>query len=325
MSAHWTGESRAGETRVSGLHRFHGGAARETYRFDATHQGETRGFVVRRDPAASLITTSRAVEFHVLQRAHAAGLPVPEPMLLDASGAQLGAPGFVMHEVADGRAAGLFDTAPYGAAAGETGRALFSALGRLHALTPDSHDLAALPFQDAPARLAHWKAEIATHRLRAEPVATAAIRWLEANMPPPSGPPAIVHGDFRSGNFLVDGQNRLLAILDWEMAHIGDPYEDLAWAMDPLWSHGDSSRAAATLPHAEAIRCWEESSGRRFDPGLFGWWRLFAGVEGLAIWITSAHEVAKGRTTDPVMTFAGVVPYRFHNAQVARMLKEAGR
>ncbi len=310
------------DAKVTGLSRFHGGAARETYRFEATFDGRTEGLVVRRDPPASLITTSRLVEYHVLQRAHAAGLPVPEPLLLDEAGTRLGAPGFIMHEMPGGRAAGLFETAPYGPAADATGHALFSALGRLHALTPDQRDLSVLPVQDAAARLAHWKAEIASHRLRPEPIAAAAIRWLEAHMPPPSGPPAIVHGDFRSGNFLVDGSNRLLAILDWEMAHIGDPYEDLAWALDPLWSHGDSARAAATLPRAEAIRCWEESSGRRFDAGMFRWWQLFAGVEGLAIWISSAHEVAKGHTADPVMTFAAVLPYRIHNAQVATMLKE---
>lgn len=317
LSAHW-GEA----VTVAALNRFHGGAARETYRFEATRGGRTEGLVVRRDPASSLIATSRSVEYHVLGRAHGAGLPAPEPLLLDADGSRLGSPGFVMREVPGGRAAGALDPDPYGEARDETGRALLAALGKLHALVPDAGDLAALPFQDAAGRLAHWKSEIAAHRLHPEPIAAAAIRWLEANLPEPSGPPAIVHGDFRSGNFLVDEANRLLVVLDWEMAHIGDPYEDLAWVMDPLWSHGDLDRVAGTLPRAEAIACWEQASGRRFDPALFRWWRMFAGVEGLAIWITSAFEVAHMRTVDPVMLFAGIYPYRFHNLQIAGMLKE---
>jgi aminoglycoside phosphotransferase (APT) family kinase protein len=250
---------------------------------------------------------------------------VPEPLFLDAHGTDLGTPGFLMREVAGGRAASPFEPLPYGEAAAETGRALFTALGQLHALAPDTADRAALPAQDAAARLAHWKADIAAHRLRPEPIAEAACRWLEAHLPPASGPPALVHGDFRSGNFLVDSDNWLLALLDWEMAHIGDPMEDLAWALDPLWSHDAPDRAAGTCARADAIAAWETASGRRFDTEQWAWWRLFAGYQGLAIWIRSSFEVARGRTIDPAILFAGLYPYRFHNAQVARMLQELAK
>jgi aminoglycoside phosphotransferase (APT) family kinase protein len=306
---------------VEGLTRFHGGAARETWRFSAQRGAIRDGLVVRRDPASSLITTSRAAEFHVLARAFAAGLPVPEPLLLDASGAQLGTPGFVMREVPGGRAPSLFDADPYGEARAETGAAVFAALGRLHALPPDDADRAALPTMGPAARLAHWRAEIDAHALQPEPVAAAALRWLEAHAPAPSGPPALVHGDFRSGNFLVDGDNRLLALLDWEMAHLGDPMEDLAWAMDPLWGHGAAGLVAATLPAEAAIAVWAVASGRRFDTAAWPWWRLFAAVQGLAIWMSSGFEVAERRTVDPVMTFAGLYPYRFHNAEAAALLR----
>jgi aminoglycoside phosphotransferase (APT) family kinase protein len=306
---------------VSALSRFHGGAARETWRFTArTDEGST-GLVARRDPGSSLITTSRAAEYHVLARAHAAGLPVPEPLLLDRTGKRLGTPGFVMREVPGGRATSVFEENPYGDARAETGRDIFSAIGRLHALRPDAADSAALPAMPAAARLAHWKSELEAHSLRPEPVARAALRWLEAHVPPPSGPLAIVHGDFRSGNFLVDSDNRLIALLDWEMAHLGDPMEDLAWAMDPMWGHDLPDLVAATLPRDEAISVWEQASGRHFDHAAWAWWRLFAAVQGLAIWVSSAFEVAQRRTVDPVMTFAGIYPYRFHNATAAAMLK----
>lgn len=308
--------------QVSGLVRFHGGAARETYRFDAAHAGRSHGLVARLDPPASLIDTSRRVEYHVIGRAHAAGLPAPEPLLLDADGSRLGAPGFIMHEVAGGHAGALSEPQPYGPDASDAGRKLFAALGRLHALTPDATDRAILADHGAAARLAHWKGEILAHQIRAEPIAMAAIRWLEANLPPPSGPPAIVHGDFRSGNFLVDDANRLLVILDWELAHLGDPYDDLAWVLDPFWSHNNSDLAAGLLPRAEAIRVWEQASGRRFDPEIFRWWQLFAGVQGLAIWITSAELARSGKSFDPVNSFASIVAYRFHNLQVVKMLRD---
>lgn len=300
--------------------RFHGGAARETWRFRARSAAGEEWLVVRRDPPATLIETARAVEFHALARAHAAGLAVPEPLFLDADGTALGAPAFVMRAVDGGRAPGLFDIDPYGATREATGHAFFAELGRLHALVPDAADRAALPLHNAGARLAHWAGEIARHAFRPEPVAAAAQRWLERHVPAPSGPLAIVHGDFRSGNFLVGDRGQLLALLDWEMAHVGDPMEDLAWAADPLWSHGTPALAGGMLPHEAMIAAWEAASGRRFDLRAWGWWRLFAGFAGLAIWISSAHEVARMHALDPVLAFAGFYPYRFHNAHVAAML-----
>ena len=312
------------DVRVDQLSRFHGGAARETYRFVSHTARGQQALVLRRDPVSSLIRTSRAAEFHILERAFKAGLPVPQPLFLEADGLAFETPGFIMAEIPGGRAPSLFEEYPYAENRAETGAQLFDSLGKLHALEPDAADAAALPVQDAASRLAHWKAEVRANSIRPEPVVTAAIRWLERNMPAQSGPPALVHGDFRSGNFLVDGDARLLAILDWEMAHIGDPMEDLAWVMDPLWGHGAADLVAATLPPAEAIARWEASSGRQFECDSWPWWRMFAGVAGLAIWISSSFEVANHRTVDPVMTFAGFYPYRFHNAQVARMLQDYG-
>jgi aminoglycoside phosphotransferase (APT) family kinase protein len=314
-------EAWATEVRVDGLARFHGGAARETWRFTAHSRSASEGLVVRRDPPASLIETSRAAEFHVLKRAHGGGLPAPEPLMLDADGRHLGRPGFVMREIAGGHAANPFEPDAYGAAGVGTGRALFTALGRLHALVPGPHDFDALPHMDAATRVAHWQAEIARHRIRPEPIAEAAGRWLARHVPAPSGPPAIVHGDFRSGNFLVDADNRLLAVLDWEMAHIGDPAEDLAWAMDPLWGHGMPGRVAGTCTRADAFAAWEAASGRRLDQADQAWWALFAAFQGLAIWISSAGQVAHGRTSDPAMIFAALLPYRAHQADAARLLK----
>ncbi len=308
--------------QVSHLERFHGGAARETFRFRAQSDDGDSWLVLRRDPAASLISTAREVEFHALARAHAAGLPVPRPRYLETGAEAFGAPGFLMDAIEGGRASGLFEEDPYGAARGATGTALVAALGRLHRLVPDAEDMKHLPFQDAGLRLAHWRLELERHELRPEPVAHAALRWLERHLPGPSGPPAFVHGDFRSGNFLVDANNQLLAILDWEMAHIGDPLEDLAWLADPLWAHGQPDLVGAMLPLPEVIRTWEAHSGRRFDASLFAWWRLFAGFQGLAIWITSGFEVARMQSVDPVLVFSALYPYRAHNASVARMLKE---
>ncbi len=306
---------------IANLRRFHGGAARETYRFDAVHSdGRSEGLVLRRDPASTLIETDRTTEFRALQAFHGGAVPVPEPLFCEAGDA-LGTPGFIMREVPGGRAASLLEPEPYGDHAAAIGTALFTTLGTLHQQDPVALGLAVpSPADAARHRLDHWRAAFIEDRRRPEPVVEAAFRWLDRT---PVSPPArvtVVHGDYRSGNFLFDGP-KLLAILDWEMVHAGDPLEDLAWVMDPLWAHG-SERPAATIPEAEAIRAWEAASGLIAAPEALRWWRVFAQVQGLVIWISSAREIIEGRSCDPVLAFASVMPYRFHVATLARTLQD---
>ena len=305
---------------VTGLRRFHGGSARETFRFDAASCGTTRGLVLRRDPASSLIETDRSIEFAALQAFYGSAVPVPEPLLLD-TGDALGSPGFIMAEVPGVRAAGLFDAEPYGERASQVGWQLFTILGHIHCEVPRRlAELLPAPADPAAARLDHWRRTIEADALGPEPVAWGAIRWLERHLPPPPERPGIVHGDYRSGNFLYDDAMTIRAIVDWEMVHIGDVHEDLGWAMDPLWAHG-SDRPAATLPAGDALTAWERAGGHRVDPARLRWWRVMAQLQGLAIWISSAREIADGRSTDPVLVFAGLYPYRFHNRSLAHTLQ----
>ena len=85
--------------------------------------------------------------------------------------------------------------------------------------------------------LDHWEAIIDLDALEPLPIIRAAIRWLRANPPPPAQRVAIVHGDYRSGTVMHDGAGGMRAMFDWEMAHLGDPLEDLGWALDPIWDH----------------------------------------------------------------------------------------
>lgn len=306
---------------VDGLKRFHGGAARETFRFDAigTASGRREALVLRRDPASSLIETDRAVEFRALQAFAGSAVPVPETLWCETDPRCFGAPGFIMREIAGGRAAGLLEPEPYGDDAAALGMAVFAALGAIHRCDPAAAGLVAMaPGNAARLRLAHWRASFEADRFRPEPVIEAGFRWLERTAVLAAQRVSIVHGDFRSGNFLFAGA-RLLAVLDWEMVHAGDPLEDLAWAMDPLWSHA-SGRAGAMLADAEAIDVWETASGLRADPAALCWWRVFAQVMGAAIWISSAREIIDGRSHDPVLAFAGLVPYRYHVLTLARSL-----
>jgi aminoglycoside phosphotransferase (APT) family kinase protein len=146
---------------------------------------------------------------------------------------------------------------------------------------------------------------IANDALHPQPIAEATRRWLERNLPEPANRLALVHGDYRSGNFLYTEEGVIRGILDWEMAHIGDPLEDLAWSLDPLWSWPERELAGSLLPRERAIRIWEEASGMTVDRGAFRWWQVFASYKGLAIWISSTEDFVNGASKEPILAVAG--------------------
>jgi aminoglycoside phosphotransferase (APT) family kinase protein len=317
--------------QVSDLARIPGGASRETYRFRARYdagKGEVeRALILRRDPPASLIETDRTTEFRAYQAFHRLGLPVPEPVALELETAALERPFFVMEEITGCEVASILNPDPYGAYRGKIGKQFWSVLGSIAKADVDAIGLGDLEgTRDTREawrhEVARWEKVIDEDEREPQPIARAAIRWLKRNPPPPAQKISVVHGDYRTGNFLFNAQGDIRAILDWEMAHLGDPLEDLGWALDPLWAHGDPSRPAGLVARAEALHIWEEASGLRADPGALAWWETFASLKGLAIWISAACEYAEGRNTDPVNAFSGWYCLAFHNKVLAERLSQ---
>jgi aminoglycoside phosphotransferase (APT) family kinase protein len=318
----------APELEVTGLARIPGGASRETYRFRARYGGRDRGLILRRDPPASLIETERANEFRAYAAFHRLGFPVPEAIALELDGGMLDRPFFIMEEIEGCEVASILMPDPYGAHRDRIGQQFFSLLGRIAKTDPAEIGLADFDgAQDVRGcwrnELTRWEKVIDEDESEPQPIARAALRWLARNPPPPAQKISLVHGDYRTGNFLFDAQGEIRAILDWEMAHLGDPFEDLAWALDPLWAHGDPSRPAGTIARDEAIALWEASSGLKVNADAFVWWEIFASLKGLAIWISAAREYAEGRNSDPVNAFSGWYCLAFHNKVLADRLSGA--
>jgi len=295
---------------IEDLARISGGASRETYRFDAVVAGERRPLIVRRDPPGSLIETDRRSEFLALKSFHGQGVAAPEPLILELEGAELERPFFVMARIDGGATASPFAPDPYAPHAARLGEDFFGTLGRIAKADPSSLPIAEVC--EAPAldqcwkrELDYWSNVIETDEQHPQPIVRAAIRWLYSHPPPPAQKLSVVHGDYRSGNFLHDGEGRIIAVLDWEMAHLGDPLEDLGWALDPLWRHTEDGRVAGMVTRDEAFRIWEQASGLKVDPAGFVWWELFASVKGQAIWISSAKEFKDGGYREPILCFSG--------------------
>ena len=200
--------------------------------------------------------------------------------------------------------------APYADQRQTIGERKWTILGQLAALDPDA--LGLTNFMDVPEldgcatrELDYWAGVIDADALHPQPIAEAAIRWLRREGPPATQRLSLVHGDYRSGNFLFTEHGEIKAVLDWEMAHLGDPLEDLAWSLDPLWAWPEQRLAGGLLPREEAIAVWERASGMRVQREAFRWWQVFASLKGLAIWISSAEDFVNGTTKEPILAVAG--------------------
>lgn len=318
----------SGPVVLTAPERIFGGASRQTFRFDAVRDGVTHPLILRKDPAASLIDTERRLEFAAYRSFAGTGVPVPAALLLEEDGATLGSPFFVMGRI-DGAVAGSpFQPDCYQPHAAALARQFFTHLGAIARPDPAGLPLAQVcpapdPSTAALRELDYWAGVLDTDSAEPQPIALAAIRALRRTPPPPPARLCVVHGDYRSGNFLHDGAGTITAILDWEMAHIGDPHEDLAWALDPMWSHYPHQPLAG-IPRAEAIGLWEAASGLTFDPAAHAWWSLFAAVKGIAIWTSAGRAFASGANMDLVNAWSAWYCTQFHDRQIAaRLLEEA--
>ena len=296
--------------QVTMIARIPGGASRETYKFDVEAGGKTRGLILRRDPVGSLIDTERKLEFLAFRSFYGCGLPVQEDVALEEDGAELERPFFIMGRIDGGKAQSPFTVPPYGEHAIAIGEQFYGHLGKIAAADPATLPIAAAtpsPSLDGcwKAALDYWEGVVDADEEHPQPIVRACIRRLRANPPPPAQKLSVVHGDYRTGNFMHDGAGKVIALLDWEMAHIGDPLEDLGWAMEPLWCYGETERVSGMLPKAQAIAVWEASSGLKVDLAALAWWDLFASVKGQAIWTSSAKEYRAGGLKDPVLGLSG--------------------
>lgn len=320
------------DVAVSGLERISGGASRETYRFELQWNdagvAHARKMILRRDPPASLIDTERRVEFEAYRAFRGTAVPVPEMLWLEEDARHLDHPFFVAEEIAGFQASPqmLFSGA-FDAVLPHVADRKWTILGEIARADPVAMDLTSVmpaPALDACWRreLDHWEALIDRDAADPLPVTRAAIRWLRANPPPPAQKLSVVHGDYRTGNFLYDPAGDIHGVLDWEMAHLGDPLEDLGWSLQPVWSFGRTGLAGGLVPQDQAVAIWERASGLKADPDALRWWILFNCVKGQGIWVGSAAAFINGGNKAPIMIYPA---WWLINSQERAMLQVMGR
>ncbi|HYD44106.1 MAG TPA: phosphotransferase family protein [Phenylobacterium sp.] len=321
------------EVAVSDLSRISGGASRETYRFrldwrDAAGSAASRLLILRKDPVDSLIDTERRTEFSAYRAFHGSAVPVPEMLYLEEDERHLGSPFFVAEQIA-GFEAGPMQLLgpPYADHHAAYAEKKWTILGEIAKADPAALGLTGsmeAPALDACWRreLDHWEAILDADALEPLPIIRAAIRWLRANPPPPAQKLSVVHGDYRTGNFLYDQAGGIHGVLDWEMAHLGDPLEDLGWSFNPIWRWGRPGLVGGLAPRDQAIAIWERASGLKADPAALHWWELFNCVKGQGIWVSSSKAFADGKNRDPILAFSG---WLMGNAQDRAALEVMGK
>ncbi|WP_273732581.1 phosphotransferase family protein [Mycolicibacterium septicum] len=277
------------EPAVENLRELTGGASRTTWSFDAVTDSARRPLILRTG-APDEIHAGMELEAGAQRAAALAGAPVPHVLVADNSVAALGDPflicDFIGGETIVRRIQRRLDDA-----------------GRTRLLTQCAQALAAIHRAEPPAlpglaeqdQLSQWREQLDE---MGDTTATFewAFRWLAANRPPAS-PLRLVHGDFRMGNVIVDDSG-LAAVLDWELVHLGEVYEDLTWFCIRAWRFGaPATLGAGGLGTIESfLNAYEEAGGATLDRSAIRWWLVLATLRWGVICRYQAERHLSGQT-----------------------------
>lgn len=253
------------DAQISGLARLSGGANMESSSFDFAG----RGYVLRRAPSAEMMAKrpfGHKVEAAIIRAACAAGVKAPVIVGELEEDDGLGT-GYIMERVeAEVNPAKILAEPPPSLI-----RDLARELARIHAIPVAA--LPDLPVMDTAEALAELKTRFIAYG-GDRPIIALAIKWCEDNLPAPA-PLALVHGDLRMGNVMVDGHG-LAAVLDWELAHFGDAHEDLAYGCLTVWRFGHIDKPAFGCASLETYFAgYEAAGGGPVDRARFRFWLIY--------------------------------------------------
>jgi aminoglycoside phosphotransferase (APT) family kinase protein len=289
----------ARDISVAELQRMAGGASREAFLFEASWRDDDQEHrercVLLRQPVSSVlesdeseaeITGSRRlpqVEFKMIRLMERQGIPVPHMLWVDPDGTWLERP-FSVARWIDGEAdLTKLATAPHLDALLDQYAEI---LGRVHNLDPTAAgvDFLGHPTAETAAleQVELFERGFERQRLEEFPAISYMIRWLRKNQPTASRV-SVIHGDFRLGNFMWDDAG-IVAMLDWEQCHVGDPLEEIAFMYWPLWTLG------ALVPIREFMARYERASGIRVDDAALAYYRVFIELKMCVVILTGIRS-----------------------------------
>lgn len=284
----------------------------QTYTLSVTADGGApRGFALRCEPPDGVLAPydlagQYALHGELLEHQVA---PVPERFWLETDASVIGMPFYVMARM-PGRVPNPLDREPFAPELHETMRQQFiGILCNIH--RADWRALPSIassavetdPRANALAQIDRWRSFYEGAAPRPVGAVELALAWLEANVAV-SGRLVLCHGDYRLGNVMVDGST-INAVFDWELAHVSDPVEDLAWAALTAFRGRAKQLVAHLMSPADFLDRYGAESGVEISPECFRFWTVLGHLKAIAIYLRGARAFEDGRTRDLRMAVVG--------------------
>lgn len=282
-----------GAVSVCNLRRLSGGASQELWSFEVGAAGGPRRMILRRRPPGSPGSGNAvglATEALLIQKADAQGAPVPPIIHVCRPEDGIGE-AYVMGAV-EGETLGRRIVRDEAFAsvrpklAGQCGRIL----AQIHAIPREG--LPELAVSDALTEIEKYEATYRTIGAR-RPIFEAAFRWLKAHAPEPVEP-VLLHGDFRNGNIMFQPNVGVAAVLDWELAHIGDPAADLSWLCINPWRFGGSRPVGGFGEYADLLEGYHAAGGREISLERLLYWQTLGSMKWGVMTMTMYASFASG-------------------------------
>lgn len=275
------------EIVVDGVRRLTGGASRETWAA-RTHSGVgERTVVLRRDPPGHGEPARMRAEAACLRAAADAGVPVPTLIAAGDDAPGIDAPYLVTDMVAgEAIARKIQRDEEFATVRGHLAREMGRVLGLIHRTPTDTLDM--LDDRDPVDLIETIYRDVDDPR----PAVETGLRWLRDHRPG-RRPDTLVHGDFRMGNLLIDNSG-IRGVLDWELAHLGDPIEDLGWLCVRAWRFGQSPPVAGVGSREDLLDGYGDVTGDRPDPEELHWWEVYGTLRWLVLSRFQAYRHLSG-------------------------------
>ena len=261
--------------------RLSGGASRDTFRFVA----DARPLILQRQRSGDV--RDMGIEAQVVRAVGLAGAPVAKLVASSSDPSALGS-AFMVLTAVEGEtiARKILRDEKFARARDVLPAQLGAALAQVHAVATE--ELTALPMLD---QVTQYR-DVLDQLAQPHPTFELVFRWLEANRPA-QRTPVLVHGDFRLGNVIV-GEEGLRAVLDWELAHLGDPMEDLGWLCVKAWRFGSPLPVAGVGTYDQLFASYEAAGGGAVDPDVVRWWEVLGTLKWGIMCIGQANTHLSG-------------------------------
>ena len=302
------------DARVTGMSQLEGGWSRHSYVVTVADERAEHQLIVRARPPATPLDTDVEQEYRVYELLAESPVPIPRAYGIELGDTPFGGPFFVMDRL-PGEAPNIWrrgDRAAIEQDWDEGRRQIAEDFVRnlvaIHSVDPEVAAAAVAPvsFEDMVAR---WRGVQEEMQLVRDPVADATYDWVASRRPDPV-PPHLVHGDYRIGNCLIH-EGRISGVLDWELAHVGDPRFDLAYTALG-WYSGAFVLPASHLLGGVAESDWfharyTELTGLESDPEVERTYAVLGGLMLYGMLVTGVRLYAEGQTSDIRMAWSRFV------------------